>query len=204
VRSPVAVGIVLGVVVGGVAVAGLAATSSDERTPARAPAPVALPPESDNPAPGRIENVAAAFDMHAPAVTDSGGWIVRDGNRVLRVQRAAGLPWFFSTTASACVLVPEGQPLQTVPPSGPADCPEETAPGDVVSQDDALSLGTDILRRAGLGASTTDIQDEPGGWYIQATPRPGANPTGGLPWTISIGPGRTIGAASGYLAVESR
>jgi hypothetical protein len=78
-------------------------------------------------------------------------------------------------------------------------------PPDVaVSQDDAFALGTDTLSRAGLGASTTEIVDEPGGWYIQASPQIDGKATTSLPWTISIGPGRTVTAASGYLAVEVR
>jgi len=118
------------------------------------------------------------------------------------------MPWFFSTADSSCKVVPEeppsSEPLQTVPPPGPTECPEATPPADVLPKDDALALGTETLRRAGLGASTTDIVDQPGGWYIQASPQIDGKPTDGVQWTISIGPGRTVTAASGYLAVEDR
>ena len=82
--------------------------------------------------------------------------------------------------------------------------PSPAPPGEVLSQDDAFALGTQTLMRAGLGPSTTDIVDEPGGWYIQASPQIDGKPVDGLQWTISIGPGRTVTAASGYLAVEDR
>jgi hypothetical protein len=217
VRSPVAVGIVLGLVVGAGATVAIASTTSSGKR--AAPAPEAAlhstptnrgeAPEyrlRSDPAPGSVERLAAAFDVHGPVQTDAGGWFVRESNRLVRVQRAAGLPWFFSTMGGQCKLVPET--LATLPPSGPEECPDVGAPaappGEVLSQDDALALGTETLARAGLGPSTTDIVDQPGGWYIQASPQIDGKPTDGLQWTISIGPGRTVTAASGYLAVEDR
>jgi len=207
-RSPVAVGIVLGLVVGGGAAAAIAATSRDEGAPATASsaaAPRSMATNATEPAPGSVERLAAAFDIPGSVATDAGGWIVRDGKRLVRVQRTTGLPWFFSSDKPTCVVVPESpsssQPLPTVPPSGPAECPEDAPPSDV-SRDDALALGMDTLTRAGLGASTPVIEEEPSGWYIQADPQIDGRPSG-LPWTISIGPRRTITAASGYLAVEN-
>jgi hypothetical protein len=160
------------------------------------------------PAAGAVERLAAAFDMHAPVQTDAGGWVVRDGNKLLRVQRAAGLPWFFSVLGGPCKLVPESpapnDTLPTVPPSGPTDCPETAppvaTPDIMLSHDDALAFGMETLGRAGLGVSRPVIVDEPGGWYIEASPLVGTTPTAGLPWTITVGPGSTASAASGYLA----
>jgi hypothetical protein len=62
----------------------------------------------------------------------------------------------------------------------------------------------ETLGRAGLGASRPVIVDEPGGWYIEAAPLVDDQPTAGLPWTVTVGPGRTITAASGYLASPQR
>jgi hypothetical protein len=242
-RSPVAIGIVLGLLVGAGAATAIALTSSGSESSASPPkvtiAPrVAVSPTTatttggplnepqtlpqltgeaqgyrlgSQPAPGAIERLAASFDMHAPVQTDSGGWVVHDGNRLLRVQRGAGLPWFFSLLDGACKLVPGSPPpsaatgtLQTVPPSGPTDCPDatppEATPDLVVSHDDALSFGMETLGRAGLGVSRPVIVEEPGGWYIEASPLVGTLPTAGLPWTITVGPGATASAASGYLA----
>jgi len=240
-RSPVAVGIVLGLLVGAGAAAAIAVTSSGTESSALPPkvsiAPrVAVSPttatttggplnEPQNlpeltgeargyrlgtqPAPGAIDRLAVAFDMHAPVTTDAGGWVVRDGDKLLRVQRTAGLPWFFSLQNGSCQIVPEspqpGATLQTVPPSGPTACPDtgappEATPGLALSHDDALSFGMETLGRAGLGVSRPVIVDEPGGWYIEASPLVGTTPTAGLPWTINVGPGATASAASGYLA----
>ena len=161
-----------------------------------------------DPAPGSVERLAAAFDLHGPVETDAGGWVVRDGTRLLRVQRTSGAPWFFSVLDGSCKLVPEspppGETLQTVSPGGPADCPEtapaSVAPADVLSQADALAFGMDILGRAGVALENPVIEDEPGGWYIQASPLVGSTSTAARPWTITVGPGRTVSAASGYLA----
>lgn len=243
-RSPVAVGIVLGLVVGAGAAAGIAATSSDSGSSSSPPkvaiaprvsvspttattvggplnAPPSLPELTGEakgyrlgsaPAAGAVERLAAAFDMHAPVQTDAGGWVVRDGDKLLRVQKAAGLPWFFATRDRSCTLVPESpspnETLQTVPPSGPQSCPDAATSGaglgPTPSHDDALAFGMETLGRAGLGVSRPVIVDEPGGWYIEASPLVGTTPTAGLPWTITVGPGSTPSAASGYLARPER
>jgi hypothetical protein len=242
-RSPVAVGIVLGIVVGAGAVAAIAASSDQEASPppprvAIAPrvavspsvpannggplnAPSALPQLTgeargyrlgSQPAPSALERLAAAFDVHGPIEADAGGWVVHDGNRLLRVQRAPGLPWFFSNVDGPCKLVPENpqttEALPPVAPPGPTDCPDiappSAAPGAYPSHDEALAFGMDTLGRAGLGVSRPVIVEEPGGWYIEAAPLVGTKPTAGLPWTINVGAGRTVGAASGYLARPER
>jgi len=239
VRSPVALGLVLGLLVGVGGAAAIAVSSSGDSSVS--PPKVAIPPRvsvspttatttggplnappslpelsgeaqgyrlGTQPAAGAVERLAAAFDLHGPVQTDAGGWVVRDGDRLVRVQRAAGLPWFFSVMDGPCKIVPESpppsEPLQTIPPPGPIDCPDTSAPsaapGLVLSQDDALAFGMETLGRAGLGVSRPVIVDEPGGWYIEASPLVDTKPTAGLPWTISVGPGRTASAASGYLA----
>ncbi|MBV9411395.1 MAG: hypothetical protein JO148_07350 [Acidimicrobiia bacterium] len=229
-RSPVIVGIVLGLLVGAGAVAAIAATSSGSGSSASPPKVIIAPqvavspttatttggPLSEpqnlpqltgdaqgyrlgsQPAPGAIDRLAAAFDMHAAVQTDGSGWVVRDGDKLLRVQRTTGLPWFFSRQNAQCNLVPESPPpstLPTVPPSGPVACPDLVA-----SHDDALSFGMQTLGRAGLGVSRPVIVDEPGGWYIEASPLVGSTPTAGIPWTITVGPGLSPSAASGFLA----
>ena len=243
-RSPVVVGLVLGLVVGAGAVAAIASTSTGEGSasgsaqrvaippkvsvsspgPATTAAPLSVPPGLPDlsgeakgyrlgsvPVPGALDRLAAAFDIHGPVQSDAGGWVARDGNRLVRVQRAAGLPWFFATMDGPCKLVPESPPPSTgspklppVAPPGPTDCPDTTppepVPGNALSQGDALGVGMDTLGQAGLGSSRPVIVDEPGGWYIEAPPVVDGKPTAGLPWTVTVGPGRTITAASGYLA----
>src|SRR3954447_17615677 len=218
-KSPAAVGIVLGLVVGAAGAAAIAATSSNEGAGSGSPPKVAvaprvavspsLPPDSgrpptapsglpqltgdakgyrlgSQPAPGAVERLGAAFDMHAAVETDAGGWVVRDGNRLVRVQRAAGLPWFFTTLDGPCKLVPENpkpppEALPPVAPPGPTDCPDiaspTAAPAAFPPQDEALSFGMETLGRAGLGVSRPVIVDQPGGWYIEASPLVGDKPT---------------------------
>ena len=210
--SPITVGLVLGLVVGGAAAGVVAATSEREPQKTYVTAEPPEPPEPAEPAPGAIERLAAAFELRGPVEADAGGWVVRDGNRLLRVQRAAGLPWFFSLLDGPCKLVPESPPpsetLQTVAPSGPSDCPEpvpaSVAPADLLSKADAQAFGMETLGRAGVALENPVIEDEPGGWYIQASPRVGATSAAARPWTITVGPGRTITAASGSLGVQDR
>src|SRR5205823_10006600 len=77
----------------------------------------------DQPPAGAIERLADAVGVHGAVETDAGGWIVRQDNRLVRVQRAAGLPWFFSLLQGPCSMVPS-EALPPVPPAGPTDCPE--------------------------------------------------------------------------------
>jgi hypothetical protein len=245
-RSPVAIGILLGLVVGAAGAAAIATRSSSDSGSASPPkvaiaprvavsptvpastgaplkAPSSLPQLTGeakgyrlgtDPALGAVERLAAAFDIHGAVESDAGGWIVRDGNRLVRVQRTAGLPWFFTTMDGPCKLVPENPPTstaQTLPPvasPGPTDCPDVASPADAPqafpTHDEALASGMEMLGRAGLGVSRPVIVDEPGGWYIEAAPLIGDKPTAGLPWTVTVGPGRTAMAASGYLARPER
>src|SRR5207302_7262962 len=99
-RSPVAVGLVLGLVVGAAGVAAVAATESGGGSPppkvvvlapaTRGDAPfavqAALPDVrgeakgyrlGSEPAARAIPPLAEAFDVHGPLMTDAGGWLVR-------------------------------------------------------------------------------------------------------------------------------
>ena len=163
------------------------------------------------PAARAIPRLAEAFDVHGPVMSDAGGWLVREGNRLVRVQRAAGLPWFFSTFEGPCKAVPDtaapsNEVLPPVAPPGPTDCPDTAAappaaaPAAILGHDDALAFGMETLGRAGLGVSRPVIVEQVGGWHIEAAPLLGDKPTSGFAWSVTIGPGRTVTAASGYLA----
>ena len=233
-RSPVAVGLVLGIVVGAASVAAIAATESESASPppkvvVMAPATrgevpfavqAALPDLhgeakgyrlGSEPAAGAIQRLAGAFDVHGPVTSDAGGWVVREDNRLVRVQRTAGLPWFFSTFEGPCKAVPDtaapsNEVLPPVAPPGPTDCPDSAAvppaaaPAAILGHDDALAFGMETLGRAGLGVSRPVIVEQVGAWHVEAAPLLGDKPTSGFAWSITIGPGRTVAAASGYLA----
>jgi hypothetical protein len=203
-RSPIILGLVLGLVVGVAGVALLAATIEDEpRTLVVVADPAAPAP---GPAPGSIERLAAAFDIHAPVQEDAGGWVARDGDRLLRVSRTTGLPWFLARFDGPCVMVPGTpgpEPLQTVPPSGPTDCPETAGPGettpparpaDLPSESEARAIAVELFRRAGLEAEPTTVTDLVTSWRVE-----GASPEGGYTWAVTIGPKGAAVAANGSL-----
>jgi hypothetical protein len=160
---------------------------------------------AEEPRAGAIERLADAVGVHGDVQTDAGGWIVRQDNRLVRVQRAAGLPWFFSVLQGPCSMVPS-EALPPVPPAGPTDCPEAEGPPngpvrppDFPGQDEALAAGMETLGRAGLGVSRPVIVDQGSSWHIEAAPLIGDMPTSGFGWTATVGPGKTVTAASGYL-----
>jgi len=174
------------------------------------------------PASGAVEQLAAAFGIHGPVQQDSGGWVVRENDRLVRVQRAAGVPWFFARFGGPCQVVPgssapsegsTGEALPPVPPSGPTDCPAlagtgtpsspETAtarPAGLPTADEALSKGMETLGKAGLGVSKPVVTDQVSTWRIDASPLIDEKPTSGFGWSITVGPNDEISAASGYLS----
>ena len=196
--SPVAVGLVLGLVVGAAGAAAIAATGSSGEASkpkiviagpsapaADAGAAAALPgggpmvgveikvqgtlPElagdargyrlGSEPAAGSVQRLAEALGVHGSVQADAGGWVVREGNRLVRVQRAPGLPWFLSIYDGTCTVVPgtaggsspgpqsvppappnsasdnssSAEALPPVAPPGPTDCPETAGGGSVSS-----------------------------------------------------------------------
>jgi len=243
-RSPVVLGLVLGLLVGAGAVAAIAATEP-ESGPAHstatrttvAPGPkivITVPNEPTSggaaplevraplpslggrangyrlgadPAPGTIERLADGLGVRGAVESDAGGWTVRDDNRLVRVTAKPGLPWYFSLLQGPCTMVPS-ESLPPVPASGPSDCPEAEGPPsgpvrppDLPDHDDALAFGMETLGKAGLGVSRPVVVDQVTSWQIQAAPLIGDKATSGFGWTITVGPGRTVTAASGFLAV---
>ncbi|MBV8159935.1 MAG: hypothetical protein JO265_03325 [Acidimicrobiia bacterium] len=242
-RSPVALGLVLGLTVGVAGVAALATTAPALWTAQGRPAPVgvparhqlvivmATPPKSgdggrlevegrlppladrsrgfrlsDQLGSGAVERLADALGVHAPVQGDAGGWIVRQDNRLVRVTRTAGFPWYFAVLDGRCTLVPS-ETLAGVPPPDPTGCPQPqgqpnpaSRPPPLPSQDEALAFGMETLGRAGLGVSRPVIVDEGTVWHIEASPLIGQQPTSGLTWTVTVGPSDAVTAASGFLA----
>jgi hypothetical protein len=199
-RSPITLGLVLGLVVGMAVAVVVAATDNDENSTTSVATGSASPP------PGAIERLAGALDIKAPVQEDAGGWVVREDNRLLRVSRTTGLPWFLARFDGPCMLVPgtpASEPLQTVPPSGPTDCPETAGPGettppvrpaDLPSEDEARDIAADLFRRAGLEADPATVTDLVTSWRVE-----GASPEGGYAWAVTIGPKGAVLAANGSL-----
>lgn len=163
----------------------------------------------DKPPAGAIDRLAAAFGVQGEVQADAGGWIVRQDNRFVRVQRAAGLPWFYTVLQGPCAMVPN-EALPTLPPAGSTDCPEAEGPPsgpqrppDFPSRDEALAAGMDTLGRAGLGVSRPVIVDQGSSWHIETGPLIGDKLTSGFGWMATVGPARTVTAASGFLAMPT-
>jgi hypothetical protein len=267
-RSPVALGIVAGLLAGGGGAAAVVLADrdaprhrlvvADTQNPSSAgrPAPFggrevdlfvkgrlpALDGEArayrlgSEPPTGAVETLAAAFGVHGPVQSDGGGWIVRDGKRLVRVQRAAGLPWFFTALNGPCQLVPgsapgsvppaapneppRAEPLQTIPPTGPTDCPVE---GGVASSGVAIACPADqpcptvttqppmaldpeptavrALTEAGLGDHYAVLTTKgPVSGDVTVSPSVDHRPVSGLDWSANVSAEGEIIAASGFLA----
>jgi hypothetical protein len=231
--SPVTVSIALGLVVGVAAAAGIAATSSGKpQLPGVGPLsgqlysshPIdirvrrALPSLDGSarayrlasvPETGAIDRLAGALGVHGPVTQDGDGWVVRDGTRLLRVQRAAGLPWYLATLDGPCIIVPGersslgAEALPPVPPTGPTDCPggaPSSSAGDVPAGSDATRVALEAFRHVGV-ADFRPVTTFPGPTSVRvvAVPVVGGLPTSRLEWTAAVA-GDHVRDARGYLA----
>ena len=128
-------------------------------------------------------------------------WVVRDGNRLLRVNGSDGHPWFLVTFGGPCQIVPgEPSPRQYLPPvtGPPTDCPGFPAEGfapSLQSESEAIGAARKALRDAGLGPAHLQATRGAVSWHVEALPV--ADPA--RRWTASIGADGHIVDASGFL-----
>src|SRR5205814_7864299 len=143
-----------------------------------------------------------------------------------RVQRVAGLSWFFTTFEGPCQLVPgsappaaPNEPLQTIPPTGPTDCPAE---GGTVSSGVAVACPADqpcptptneppmaldpegpavrALTAAGLGDHYAVVSTRgPSSGHVTVSPSVDGRPVSGLDWSATVSVAGEITAASGFI-----
>ena len=174
-RSPVTVGLVLGLVVGLAGAGALAATSlaGKSRLPGVGPLsgqlysshPIdirvrgTLPSLGGSarayrlpsaPEAGAVERLANALGVRAPVIQDAGGWVVRDATHLVRVDRAPGVPWFLATLDGPCVLVPGERAYlggERLPPV-PSTGPTDCPDGSSPSPAGALDAGWDPAKVA--------------------------------------------------------
>jgi len=188
--SPVTLGMALGLVVG-VAAAGVVATTSTSGSRSRA----------REPSVSAVARLARVFGLHAAVSTDAGGWVVRDGNRLLRVNGSDGHPWFLVTFGGPCQIVPgEPSPRQYLPPvtGPPTDClgfPAEGFAPSLQSESEAIGAARKALRDAGLGPAHLQATRGAVSWHVEALPV--ADPA--RRWTASIGADGHIVDATGFL-----
>ena len=163
---------------------------------------------------GAIEQLGAALGVHGPVQSDAGGWVIREGDRLVRVERRPGLHWFLATLGGPCQIVPgsaspssPSEPLQTIPPSGPTDCPAKPAePGSTPTTGPPMALDPEgpavkVLSAAGLGRyyAVTSTKG-PSSGSVTVSPILDGRPVSGLDWTATVSAGGDITAASGFLA----
>jgi len=229
-RSPTAVGIVLGLLVGAATTVVMAATTSGKAAlPGAGMQPDVLysnRPVSyrvrgllprlegsarayrlrSTPRPDDVERLARAFAIAGPMAADANGWVVRDGPKLLRVERAAGLRWFVATLDGPCRLVPGERPgpvaLPPVAPEGPTDCPDGSATGappETTSRAEATRVALDAFRRGGAGPLGQPVViGAVGTIRVLAEELVDGRPAG-LGWMAAISNGAIV-QASGYLA----
>lgn len=156
-----------------------------------------------------IRQLAAAFDIRGPVVTDGDGWAVTAGDREVRVRRDPGLPWSVGqavgdaaggvvasgsgVSAGACIGVPGAAPTCPPPPPRPADLP---------TRDAAETGARHVLERAGIDLTGAQVRVDDGWsqWYVSVDPSVGGAPVEGWPTTVTVGPRQQIVAATGWLA----
>jgi hypothetical protein len=205
-RSPITWAIVLGLLVGAAGVAIIAATGDPERRPVHVIAEPVAPPSS-------VARLADALGVDGAVQEDAGGWVVREGNRLVRVQRAPALPWFLAVLDGSCKLVPgapeRGEVLPTLPPSGPTDCPETPGgrtsssaarPPNMPTADQAVATATEAMRRAGLVPSTATVTDLGNAWRVEGAALAEGRRAPALAWSVTVGPDAVVLAANGFLA----
>jgi hypothetical protein len=177
---------------------------------------------------GRVAALAAALGLRGQPKTEPSGWTVRDGDRVLRVNRVAGLPWSYgaavavgcpgglSTRGGAECLSPDApvsspaqpptslpRPVRPVPPVKPVQPLKPLPrPADAPSEAEAERVARDLAARAGLpldGASVK-VVDAYAARLVTISPAVGGMPTHGFAWTVTVGPKGSVRFASGWLA----
>jgi hypothetical protein len=72
----------------------------------------------------RVTDLARVLGLSGEAERDDDAWIVRDGDRQLRVESLPGLPWHYSSTSPDQVVCAEA-----VAPDAPADRANQSSPG---------------------------------------------------------------------------
>jgi len=171
---------------------------------------------------GRVSALAAALGLRGQPRTEPSGWTVRDGDRVLRVNRVAGLPWSYG--AAVAVGCPGGltKPggLECLSPDTPVSSPARPPtglpipvkpvrpvkplprPADVPSEAEAERVARDLAGRAGLAldGASVKVADAYAARLVTISPAVGGMPTHGFAWTVTVAPKDSVQFASGWLA----
>ena len=157
--------------------------------------------------PDRVAALAAALGLAAKPGQEPTGWTVRDGRRVLVVNRAAGVPWTYGTDLGVCGTRVGGGPyrpgpgIQCLDPTAPV-AGQRTARSDLPSPAEAERIARDLATRAGLDLAGARVQvvDSWAARTVTIDPAVEGTPTSGLTWTVTVGAKGAVRYASGWLA----
>ena len=161
----------------------------------------------------RVEALARAFGLDAPATVVADGWTVSAGGRVLRVERQPGAPWYFSPSAgeTGCVAPAVEPGAPPVPPDTPVSSDARCAaaepivgpkrPAGLPTREQAEVTARAMLAKAGIDVERAVVRVDDGfsQWLVQFDPRVGPLPTYGFGTDVSVGPEGVIDA-HGWLA----
>jgi hypothetical protein len=155
----------------------------------------------DTTGPDRVAALAAALGLAGRPRQDATGWTVRDGRRVLLVNRAAGVPWTYGTgILEACGPYRPGPGIQCLDPDAAVTSPSR--PAGLPSPAEAERVARDLAARAGLDLDGARVRvvDSWAARTVQIDPAVDGTPTSGLTWTVAVGAKGSVQHASGWLA----
>jgi hypothetical protein len=163
--------------------------------------------------PAAVAALAKTFGLDGEVKTVEGGWQVGDPSAGpgLFVNKAAGLPWYFSNygelkggyaCASAGGVAPEGN-VTLVPTTVavPPECAPPPAPTGVPTKDEALAKATDLLTALGVDTGSVIITANASEWSadVQAVPRLDGIATPSLTMSVGFGGEGKVQYANGFL-----
>lgn len=171
-----------------------------------------------------VGRLAAALRLDGAVAQQGGAWVVRDGERELRVEPVPGLPWYLG---SACAEAPVSSDDASVSVSVAKQCavagvarveapavdggvarpeaaPKPPRPADLPSREDAERLARDTFTRLGVGLHGLAVEDRWLAWEALVEPLVDGLEVLGLGPSLSIGPGGRIERANGFLAKPER
>ena len=165
--------------------------------------------------PAAVAALAKTFGLDGEVKTVEGGWQVGDPSTGpgLFVNKAAGLPWYFSNyaemkggyaCASAGSVAPEADVATTGVPTTvavPPECVPPPAPAGVPTKDEALAKATDLLTALGVDTGSVAITANASEWSadVQAVPSLDGIATPSLTMSVGFGGEGKVQYANGFL-----
>ncbi|MEP6659073.1 MAG: hypothetical protein ABJD24_04065 [Acidimicrobiales bacterium] len=169
--------------------------------------------------PAAVAALAKTFGLDGDVKTVEGGWQVGDPSTGpgLFVNKAAGLPWYFSNyaelkggyaCASAGGVAPEGDVVDvtTTTVALPPECVPPPAPTGVPTKDEAFAKATDLLTTLGADTGALTITANASEWSadVQAVPSLDGIATPSLTMSVGFGGEGKVQYANGFLLAPEK